>query len=117
MHTSSFPTVFLIVLPYLVFAAAFGPHIDLPKWMGDYSYGIYLWGWPIQQTIQIYTPEMTAQTNYLIAIPLAWVAGAVSWHTVEHRSLGAKRWVAQKLFPKPAAIAANSAEQFQKVES
>ncbi len=41
----------MICLPYLVFAIAFdGRALKLPKW-ADCSYGVYLYGFPLQQTL------------------------------------------------------------------
>jgi len=53
---------------------------------GDYSYGIYLYGFFIQQILEQYF-----RFNYLelmlITIPIAYLAGALSWHLVEKKAL------------------------------
>jgi peptidoglycan/LPS O-acetylase OafA/YrhL len=50
---------------------------------GDYSYGTYLVGWPIQQLLHAAFPHMGAVSNWAIALPIAIAFGAVSWHVIE----------------------------------
>jgi peptidoglycan/LPS O-acetylase OafA/YrhL len=60
-------------------------------WPGhrDYSYGIYLYAFPIQQTVQLYLPSPW-WLNSLISLPLTLACGALSWHLVERRALALK---------------------------
>lgn len=58
--------------------------------LGDYSYGIYLWGWPIQQMLA----ESGIRDPYfmmLFAIPLSITAGALSWRFVERPAMALRR--------------------------
>jgi peptidoglycan/LPS O-acetylase OafA/YrhL len=50
---------------------------------GDYSYGTYLAGWPIQQLVYVAFPHMGAVSNWVISLPIAIAFGAVSWHVIE----------------------------------
>ncbi len=82
--------VFRIVLPvvgtYLVFFFAYHPGIrffDFAK-NGDLSYGMYLYGWPIQQMIiHFFYKYIGAHRLFFIAFPLAYIAAWLSWHLVE----------------------------------
>lgn len=56
-----------------------------PKW--DVSYGVFLWGFPIQQTLAHAFPSMARTENYLLSMLLAIIAGFFSWVTVEKRSM------------------------------
>lgn len=64
------------------------------KWLdqkNDYSYGLYLWGWPIQQcvkSLQIggYTPE-GAIYNFWCSLFVAMFFAYFSWHVLEKRLL------------------------------
>lgn len=60
---------------------------------GDYSYGIFLFGFPIQQAVtQLVGPSFQQwYWNIAIALPLTIVFAMVSWHAVEKPSLGLRR--------------------------
>jgi enterobacterial common antigen flippase len=53
--------------------------------IGDLSYGIYLFAFPVQQTILAlglaHTPEMLTLVATLLVLPLAWA----TWHGIERR--------------------------------
>lgn len=52
---------------------------------GDYSYGVYLFGFPIQQLIALAGWDQRQWwLNSLISLPLALLVAAVSWHLVEY---------------------------------
>jgi len=57
---------------------------------GDYSYGIYLWGFPIQQIVAHHLPHIAPLTNAALSLPLAVVVGMLSWHLVEKPALSLK---------------------------
>jgi peptidoglycan/LPS O-acetylase OafA/YrhL len=62
------------------------------KW-GDYSYGIYLWGWPVQQFLINKFEFFKSNNHYclsLIAIIISFVFAFFSWHFVEKPSLKLK---------------------------
>jgi peptidoglycan/LPS O-acetylase OafA/YrhL len=75
---------------YGVACIAYLPKWGWPKWMGDYSYGIYLYGWPSQQLAWLIIPGalplQNASLAYLICFPLA----VLSWHFLEKPALGLK---------------------------
>lgn len=60
---------------------------------GDYSYGIFLFGFPIQQAVtQLVGPSLQHwYWNIAIALPLTILFAMVSWHAVEKPSLGLRR--------------------------
>lgn len=49
----------------------------------DISYGTYLYGWPIATYIRWTYPSIDPWTLAACTVPLALLAGAVSWHLVE----------------------------------
>jgi peptidoglycan/LPS O-acetylase OafA/YrhL len=60
----------------------------------DYSYGIYLYGFPIQQTVVLLFPSLRFPTaNFVISAALAWLCACASWHLIESRVLARKRGV------------------------
>jgi peptidoglycan/LPS O-acetylase OafA/YrhL len=59
---------------------------------GDYSYGVYLFAFPIQQAVMLALPEWREWwVNIGIALPLAFLYAAFSWHCIEKPILGKKK--------------------------
>jgi len=51
---------------------------------GDYSYGLFLYGFPIQQVLMHVLPSARHWAlNILLAIPLTFIFAALSWHLIE----------------------------------
>ncbi len=50
---------------------------------GDYSYGVYIYGFPIQQAVNWLLPGQTPLINLLFSIPCAFIMAVLSWHLVE----------------------------------
>jgi peptidoglycan/LPS O-acetylase OafA/YrhL len=90
-YASEYALAFAI--PYLVLCLAYRTHsfVHLPEWWGDYSYGIYVYAFPIQQTVSQLLAPMSGWALFAIALVPTTVAGAMSWHFVEKRFLGLKR--------------------------
>lgn len=63
---------------------------------GDISYGIYLYGFVIQQAVYQLLPNYRAwHENFLISLAISCVFGYVSWVSVESPVLGKKKVVVQ----------------------
>lgn len=80
----------LLAFPYIMMHIWFGMKQCSPKigkW-GNYSYGIYLWGFPVQQLVMHFYPEffMEPVLNAILSIPIAIVFGMITY------------WVAEKWF-------------------
>lgn len=59
---------------------------------GDYSYGIYLYGFPVQQTIAFFFPSTRIwYVNALLSLPVIVLLAVFSWHVIEKPSLALKR--------------------------
>src|SRR5690606_940919 len=75
-----------LLLPYAVLALAFAkdPAFAGFSRFGDYSYGIYLWGFPVQQLlIMLWGGPMHPLLNFALALPISLGVAALSWHGVE----------------------------------
>ena len=89
-----FPYLPHIVYPvfgsYLLLYLAFSPTLlplNLGRW-GDFSYGTYLYAFPIQQLlVHRFQGLLTPVELFLLATPLAVGAGTLSWFVVERRFL------------------------------
>jgi peptidoglycan/LPS O-acetylase OafA/YrhL len=51
----------------------------------DISYGLYLWGWPVQQVMAQFFPEHGIRFNQVASILVAALLGYASWRLVESR--------------------------------
>jgi peptidoglycan/LPS O-acetylase OafA/YrhL len=87
-----------ILLPlslcYLVLFVAFYPRIHLHGWAkhGDFSYGLYLYGWPVQQSlILLCHPWITPSLLFIFSLPLALLFAIGSWYLIERRFLRLKK--------------------------
>lgn len=58
--------------------------------IGDLSYGVYIYGFPIQQTLMHYF-KLNAIELMLLAVPLSLVFGYISWHLIESTVLKYKK--------------------------
>jgi peptidoglycan/LPS O-acetylase OafA/YrhL len=97
---------------YLIFYAAFLPLGGLERWgkHGDFSYGIYLYAFPIQQCIvHVYGAAVAPWGLFLMAWPPSVVAGALSWHLVEKHWLTRRRMTATPAKPEPELVASSAA--------
>ena len=58
---------------------------------GDFSYGLYLWAWPVQQIV---ATHLGVQAGYwsllLVSLAAATVLAVLSWHLVERWALAVK---------------------------
>ena len=57
----------------------------------DISYGYYLWGWPVQQTILHFHPEIPPFVFLVVASVTTLVPASLSWYVVERRFLSRRR--------------------------
>lgn len=87
-----------LILPfcgtYILFYAAYSPKIHLNRFAryGDFSYGIYLYGWPLQQLLIYYFhSHLTPLTLFFSSLALASLVAAASWHFIEAPFLKLKR--------------------------
>jgi peptidoglycan/LPS O-acetylase OafA/YrhL len=83
--------IFPIAGTYLVLHLALGERYANFATRGDFSYGIYLWGFPIQQLLVMRLPNSSWYTNFLSALPIATFLAFISWHLIEKRALSLKK--------------------------
>ncbi|TRW17903.1 acyltransferase family protein [Glacieibacterium frigidum] len=78
---------------YLALVAAFAVPVGLKRASAaipDYSYGIYIYAFPVQQTVMALGWGTTPVTNLLISFALVLPFAAASWHLVESPALRLK---------------------------
>jgi peptidoglycan/LPS O-acetylase OafA/YrhL len=83
------------LLAYAVLVVAYHPRL---RWrtfnrLGDYSYGLYIFSFPIQQILinRLGAPAASSPLGlFAVAFPLTLALAALSWHVVEQPALGLK---------------------------
>lgn len=79
----------LLYIPLVTYLMAFIGVSQIPKLplfrRGDYSYGIYLYGFPIQQAIAVsFLPyHLSAGIFFILSVAVLLPVAMLSWHCVE----------------------------------
>lgn len=89
----AFVLLFPLFGSYLIIYLAFEkrlPVINATRF-GDLSYGLYIYGWPVEQTlVRLNGGPMAWSTLFLLALPITAAFAFLSWHLVEVRALRLK---------------------------
>jgi peptidoglycan/LPS O-acetylase OafA/YrhL len=89
--TNAYFYFFAIATAYFCFWFAYRlPYVNIQKY-GDPSYGIYLWGWPVQQILVFMSPAISPMANAFLAAAISAILGYVSWHVLEKHALSFKK--------------------------
>jgi peptidoglycan/LPS O-acetylase OafA/YrhL len=91
--TNRFQVAWCGLLTYGVIWLAYVPKLPWFHRMGDYSYGVYIYGWPVAQVVRMYLPTATPMVNTMLSVPITLGIAMLSWHLVEKPALSLKRYV------------------------
>ena len=75
------------------FHFAWAPGLHWYNRFGDYSYGIYLYGWPAQQLALMAFPDSSNALNTLLGCLIALAVAVPSWHLIERPAMRLKERV------------------------
>jgi peptidoglycan/LPS O-acetylase OafA/YrhL len=79
-----------MLLSYLTLYLAYLPRLAIPRFIDDFSYGIYLYAFPIQQVLSHTFPSIGPFRLMAMSVPLAWMAGWISWKLIEKPAISLK---------------------------
>ena len=105
-----FNVAFPVLGAYLVLAIGLSPVHgvkDLGRF-GDFSYGLYVWGWPVQQVVQQYLGPPHWAANFALSFAPALLIAILSWRFVERPALALKT-ITPRLNPAVATRAGSGA--------
>ncbi len=107
----AFAIAFVTVIPYVLIFFAYFPSTALRKFnsFGDYSYGIYIYSFPIQQTIVYLYPDSTVMQITVFSGVASFLFAYLSWHIIEKRALALKRTLLSRHDDRAADINAQKA--------
>ena len=100
------------MLTYLIFYAAFSPvpRLHGAARYGDFSYGTYLYAFPIQQMLVVLLKDRVGFTTFvLLSLATSLLAGIASWHLVERWFLPRRRAGTTRLPTPDGALAPEAA--------
>jgi peptidoglycan/LPS O-acetylase OafA/YrhL len=79
-----------IFLAYATFYLAYVPNFRWYNRVGDYSYGVYIYGWPVQQVLANAFPSLGPLGLFACAGTVTVGIAAMSWHFIEAPALRLK---------------------------
>jgi peptidoglycan/LPS O-acetylase OafA/YrhL len=88
-----FGLIFSLCVAYFTFYFSFHPKIRFQNFarFGDFSYGLYVFAFPIQQLLARYMVLRDPYLNFLLSFPLVLGLAILSWHWVEKPALALKK--------------------------
>ncbi|MBQ4415420.1 MAG: acyltransferase, partial [Methanomicrobium sp.] len=88
-NTQFFFAVAFIAIPYTIIWFANLPLKHLSRFgkYGDFSYGMYIYAYPIQQTIIHFLPSVEVWQLIILSFAITMPVAAASWYLIEQHAL------------------------------
>ena len=98
-QTRFFFETFVIAWTYLIFYLGFATHtfVDRYNQLGDYSYGVYIYAFPVQEILAHQFKGIGPLSMMLVAFPIVLVAAMASWHFIEKPAMSRRHGFAAQL--------------------
>lgn len=100
-----FELAYTFAVPYIAICLAYlptGPILGFNR-LGDYSYGTYIYAFPVQQTLMAVFLTLTPTALFLASLPVTLILAVLSWHFIEEPASK----LARRAAPKPPAYVAS----------
>jgi len=91
--TAVYEVLLLVTMAYAIFWLAYMPGGVLRAYnrLGDYSYGIYIYAFPMQGlAVWLYGP-MSPMMNIALSLPMTIIPSILSWHYIEKPALDLRK--------------------------
>ncbi len=92
LNADVFFVLYVISVPYLTLFIAYVPSGRIRNFnkVGDYSYGVYIYAFPVQQSIAALGPGISVASMILTSFSVTLFLSVLSWHLIEKRCLKLK---------------------------
>lgn len=92
IYIKAYFLVYTLALPYLILFLSYVPAGTIRKFnhLGDYSYGMYIYAFPIQQSLVALYPNISIMNMVIFSFIFTLVLSILSWHLVEKKFLKLK---------------------------
>jgi peptidoglycan/LPS O-acetylase OafA/YrhL len=86
----AFPFVYSLTLPYLTLCAAYLPRGRILAFnrFGDYSYGTYIFAYPVQQSLMALFPSLGVGGLFAGSLVVTLALAVASWRFIEEPAIG-----------------------------
>lgn len=91
--SGAFVVAYNLLLGWLLLHAAYlcTPWVHRYNRLGDYSYGVYIYAFPVEQTLAHFLPAIGPTDMVCLAAPVTLALAVLSWHLIEKPVLARKR--------------------------
>lgn len=88
-NSAIFFIVYTAALAYMLFFVAYIPSGIIRKYnkLGDYSYGVYIYAFPVQQSTAALLPGISVLYMVTLSTVFTLVLSVISWHFIEKHAL------------------------------
>jgi len=93
------PLYATVFLGYAIFSLGKSSRMSWVGKYGDFSYGIYIYSFPIQQMVVASTQSRNSYKVFLVSAAISTVVAALSWYLVESKALRLKKKINTKRYP------------------
>ncbi len=103
-HGALFGVAYSLALPYAMVCLAYLPSGAILAYnrLGDYSYGTYIYAYPVQQSLMALRPDLTTLPLFVLSFIVTLVLAVASWHFIEQPATALARRPSPKATPAPA---------------